>query len=165
MDADFRFVYHQEQRQRFIDGQLRSDWLARYPDLFDAKDFELWGNQPRSHFYECLVAILLKEATGYLSLVEHYVTKTHPSKLDIYRSKVPKGIFDWTMANQGGLPDLFSYSPTSGDWFFLEVKGGTDSVRHNQPQAFAALKEHFDIDVKVAHLAPIRERKVIERSL
>lgn len=134
MDADFTFTYHPDQRKRFRDGSLADEWRLRYTMLFDTKDRELLKteHQAQYHFFEWLAAVLLYEATGYLSLVEGYTAKTHEEKREKLRKAVSVDIFNWLAENESGQPDLFVYRPGSDQWFFCEVKGGPDKESDNQ---------------------------------
>jgi hypothetical protein len=137
---DFTFTYKKEQRESFRRGILVKSWRVRYPDLFDGLDVHFARTQPTAHFFEWLTAILLYEATGYLSLQE-YILRTHPRKRAIFESRVSKKIFRDVDYDQGGLPDLFVYSPRFRDWFFCEVKGGPDGIRPNQIKRFGELEK------------------------
>jgi hypothetical protein len=143
MNADFTFTYHPDQRKHFRDGSLADEWRLHYPMLFDAKDRELLktGHQAQYHFFEWLSAVLLYEATGYLSLVEGYTAKTHKEKREKLRDTVGVEIFNWLDENQSGQPDLFVYRRGTDQWFFCEVKGGPDKTRGNQLKWMAGFRE------------------------
>lgn len=132
--CDFTFSYHTRQRERFRDGLLIEEWLHRYPFLFDSDDHRVLttAHQRKYHFFEWLSAILLFESSGYFSLVEKYTTKSHPSKRKILEDLLPPELFNWLTKNESGQPDLFVYHPETRDWFFCEVKGGSDKIRANQ---------------------------------
>jgi hypothetical protein len=152
MLPDFMFTFHASQRERFRDGTLIEHWSTRYPELFDADDIRLLEteHQRQYHFFEWLSAVLLFEATGYLSLVEGYTAKTHTAKRSRFAEVVGREMFSWANDNQSGQPDLFVYRPGSDDWFFCEVKGGADRVRDNQKRwmaAFDALKIHKKVRI------------------
>lgn len=136
MAADFSFVFRNSQRDRFRSGKLVREWRARYPQLFDEHDelVLLSRHQRRYHFCEWLAAVLLFEATGYLSLVVKYTAKSHASKHEPLRGALPESVADWVFANETGQPDLFVYSPDRGDWFFCEVKGPGDRMSAKQVQ-------------------------------
>jgi hypothetical protein len=128
------FYFHERQRQRFRDGSLVTEWLERYPDLFDADDARILksAHQRRYHFCEALTAVLLHESLGMRSLLEKYSALSHPGKRKILREVLPAAVVDWVDSNQDGQPDLFSYTPGGGDWFFCEVKGPGDAVMPKQ---------------------------------
>jgi len=130
--ADFTFTYHAAQRERFRSGSLAEEWKSRYPMIFDQADLDLVRNQPRYHFFEWLSAVLIYEATGWLSLVESYTAGTHPDKREKLRAIVGDEIFKDLNLHQSGQPDLFVYRPGTDQWFFCEVKGGPDKERDNQ---------------------------------
>lgn len=132
--CDLTFSFHRRQRSAFRDGSLVNQWLNRYPMLFDEYDARVLRTeqQRRYHFLEWLSAILLFESTGYLSMVEKYTAKSHPTKRERLRAILPPPVFEWLCANESGQPDLFVYHPDSGDWFLCEVKGPMDRVRDNQ---------------------------------
>lgn len=132
-------------RRDFASGELRDYWAARYPVLFDKKDLALAHNQPKNHFFEWLAAIVIFESTGWLSLVEKYqFPKKHPHKYAIFAELVPETVRHLLVQSrflgdrQG--PDLFVYSPDQTDWYFCEVKGGSDRVRDSQSAVFAILE-------------------------
>ena len=132
MTADFTFTYHAAQRERFRSGSLAEEWKSRYPMIFDQADLDLVRNQPLYHFFEWLSAVLLYEATGWLSLVESYTAGTHPGKRARLRAIVGEEILRELDLHQSGQPDLFVYRPGTDQWFFCEVKGGPDKERENQ---------------------------------
>jgi hypothetical protein len=161
MPPDFVFTFHPDQRKRFRDGSLIAHWTARYPELFDQDDVRLLQteHQRKYHFFEWLSAVLLFEATGYLSLVESYTSATHPMKLSRFREVVGEDVFHWARANESGQPDLFVYRPRSDDWFFCEVKGGHDRIRDNQKkwiEDFCAVDKYRK--VRVIHLIEYKSR-------
>jgi hypothetical protein len=130
--TQFTFTYHEAQRERFRSGELADEWTSRYPMIFEQVDRDLVRNQPQYHFFEWLSAVLIYEATGWLSLVESYTARTHPTKRDKLRAIVGADIFNELDRNQSGQPDLFVYRPGTDQWFFCEVKGGPDRERDNQ---------------------------------
>jgi hypothetical protein len=134
--SKFDFIFTQEQQIRFRSGDLMLDWSERYPMLFDGRDVAICRNQPDYHFFEWLGAVVLYEATGYLSLIEKYETKSHPRKLDVFRSSVSPDVFDHVLNNRTGVPDLFAYKADYSDWFFCEIKGGRDTLRDHQVARF-----------------------------
>lgn len=164
MNADFTFTYHPDQRKRFRDGSLADEWRLRYSMLFDAKDRELLKteHQAQYHFFEWLAAVLLYEATGYLSLVEGYTAKTHEEKREKLRKAVSVDIFNWLAENESGQPDLFVYRQGTDQWFFCEVKGGPDKARGNQLKWTAEFRELLKLQkvrgerVRLIHLKEIR---------
>jgi hypothetical protein len=131
------FFYHADQRRRFVAGELGPIWSARYPQLFDDDDCRLCRNQCKDgfHFYEWLAAILLYEATGYLSLVQKYGSKNHKRKLPIWEKVAPVK----SLPDGYGYPDLFVYAPDRTDWYFCEVKGGRDRLQPRQLRTFRKL--------------------------
>ena len=109
MTTELLFTYHASQRTSFRGGKIAEEWSSRYPELFDQKDIELAANQPDYHFFEWLSAILIYESTGYLSLLENYTAKNHPSKLHKFQEMVSSEVFEYSMKNQSGMPDLFCF--------------------------------------------------------
>ncbi len=153
MECNYMFSFHVGQRDRFRDGRLIHDWRQRYPQLFDADDERVLNteHQRQHHFFEWLSAVLLFEATGYLSLVEKYTARSHPQKRARLQEVLAPNIFDWLCNNESGQPDLFVYEPTTKDWFFCEVKGGADRIRENQDdwmKRFAAFLRKEGITTK-----------------
>ena len=137
---EFVFTYDSNQRLRFREGSLRDEWWRRYPELFDEDDLRLAKNQPYTHFFEWLAAVLLYEATGYLSLLEKYETACHERKVDVFKETVPRPVFEYVMANRAGIPDLFVYAPDRSNWFFCEVKGASDVLDQRQCLRAAELR-------------------------
>jgi hypothetical protein len=133
------FLYTAHQQQRWRSGNLRDQWLKCYPQLFDEEDRRLCESQCDYHFFECLAAILIYEATGYLSLVEKYETKKHTRKIQTFRRIVSPEIFSLMEKDSRGAPDLFVYAPDESDWYFCEVKGGPDTLKENQLRMFKRL--------------------------
>lgn len=97
-----------------------------------------------THFYEWLAAILIYHSTGYLSLIEQYQFKNHKRKQTVLK-KINSSLLNELIAGQHQLhvqfPDLLVYSPDFTDWFFCEVKGGTDALSDAQERAFQTLAE------------------------
>ena len=121
---DFTFTYHPLQRERFRDGSLAVEWSQRYPELFDEDDARILKttHQRKYHFFEWLSAILLYEATGYLSLIEGYTTKTHARKRNVLRDVVGAEMFGWLVGHQSGQPDLFVYHPRVASGSYAKLK-------------------------------------------
>lgn len=134
LKPDFVFSFSDAQRHKFREGTLIKQWAERYPMLFDDDDLRVLdtSQQRNYHFLEWLSAVLIFESTGYQSFVEKYTAKSHSSKRAELARLLPQPLFDWLTVNESGQPDLFVYSPESGDWFFCEVKGPSDSIRPNQ---------------------------------
>jgi hypothetical protein len=135
------------QRERFKSGELWREWHSSYPDLFDEDDLRLAKTQAGGgyHFYEWLAAILLYQRTGYLSLVEKYQSKNHKRKQLIVKQFNSPELFQ-ALAYRSedsayGCPDLLVYAPDFSDWYFCEVKGGTDRMRPAQERHYQALQE------------------------
>jgi hypothetical protein len=113
--------------------------------LFDERDRVLATNQPKNHFFEWLAAAIIYESSGWLSLVEKYQFRgEHPSKYAIFAKLVPESVRHLLVESrvfgdrQG--PDLFVYAPDRTDWYFCEVKGGSDMLRDSQSTLFATLE-------------------------
>lgn len=153
MQTDFLFSFHSDQRKRFRDGTLVRDWRRRYPQIFDEDDERVLNteHQRRYHFFEWLSAVLLFEATGYISLVEKYTSMSHPKKREALRNILTLKTFQWLCDNESGQPDLFVFQPVTNDWFFCEVKGDSDRIRENQIEwmgRFASVLAEQDISTK-----------------
>jgi len=133
-DPDFVFLFHPQRRERFKTGQLGKEWVQKYPDLFDSDDVRILNteHQRKYHFFEWLSSVLLYESTGYVSLMEKYSAKSHPRKIKLISELVPAPVFDFLLNTPSGHPDLFSFDPETGEWFFSEVKGSFDTLKENQ---------------------------------
>jgi hypothetical protein len=140
------FVVNPKQRARFIAGDLWQEWSLKYPDLFDEDDVRIAHGQARHkfHFYEWLAAIFIYHSTGYLSLIELYQCKNHKRKQTVLE-EINCPLLNKLIAGQHPVrvqwPDLLVYSPDFTDWFFCEVKGGTDRLKDAQERAFQTLAE------------------------
>lgn len=151
----YNFLFHPDRRKQFINGHLVKQWRNQYPDLFDEDDVRLTVSQPTAHFYEWLAAILVYEATGFLNLVEYYISNTHPRKKALFREIVGEEIFRYVDTHQDGVPDLFLYAPDKKEWFFAEVKGNKDRIRNTQPERFAELLSLTGKEVDIITLTPL----------
>ncbi|WP_018868502.1 MULTISPECIES: VRR-NUC domain-containing protein [unclassified Thioalkalivibrio] len=154
---DFRFTFHRERREKFRAGELSEEWVQRYPGLFDSDDVRILqtAHQRQYHFFEWLSAVLLFEATGYKSLMEKYCAKSHPRKITLFEEMVPGDVFGYLMGARSGHPDLFSYHPETGDWFFSEVKGAKDQLRDEQISMHEELKAMTGRRVRIIQLDEI----------
>jgi len=134
---NLRFCYHPNLREQFCAGTLGPIWSQKYPQIFDKEDCGLYASQSEGgyHFHEWLAAILLYEATGYLSLIEKYGSKNHARKMEIWNAVAPPEIRE--LPNECGWPDLFVFSPDHSDWFFCETKGKD----HISPQQLECFRE------------------------
>jgi hypothetical protein len=130
------FCYHPSQRERFQSGDLAPIWMSRYPELFDADDFRCTKTQPGKHFFEWLAAVLLRESTGYLSLVEKFDQVCHARKMDVFRRLVPTPVLDLIVREKKGTPDLFVYSSDGKHWFFGEVRGTRTPLNRTNSRSF-----------------------------
>jgi hypothetical protein len=139
------FGYSESQRRRFRSGVLWREWTRRYPELFDDQDERIARGQAHlgKHFFEWLGAILLFETTGYLSLVEKYEFVRHPRKQAIVKQLLPPQVLRLVRRRAGDgrsqCPDLLVYAPDLSDWYFCEIKGGSDRLRASQRAFFAKL--------------------------
>jgi hypothetical protein len=149
-----------EQRQRFREGDLREEWAARYPALFDEVDLRQARNQVQFNFHEWLGAIVLLHTCGYESLQGGYTMSTHPRKREVFRRlTADHGEFFERRDHPAQFPDLFVYSSVSGDWFLCEVKGPRDRLRPNQRELFARTYERTGRQIRVLRfreVAPCR---------
>jgi hypothetical protein len=160
--TQFTFTYHAAQQARFRSVALAEEWKERYPMLFEQVDLNLVRTQPRYHFFEWLSAVLIFEATGWLSLVEGYTADTHPQKRAKLREIVGEEILRWLDDHESGQPDLFVYGSRPDEWFFCEVKGGPDRERQNQREWTARFRKLLKSQkvrgerVRLIHLKEIR---------
>lgn len=72
--------------------------------------------------------MLIYGSTGYLSLMEKYVTPGHMAKRKIFDRAVPAAVLELMLEECTGVPGLFVYSPDRSDWYFCEVKGPGDEL-------------------------------------
>ena len=155
MSVELTFLFDPGRRANFADGSLVDEWHEAYPDMFDKDDYRLARSQPGNHFFEWLAAVLLRESTGYCSLVEKYESASHVAKVDTFRKTVDSAVFDFAMAHRTGLPDLFVYQPGTSNWFFCEVKGGPDRLSQGQICTHAKLERISKRPVRVLWLRPL----------
>jgi hypothetical protein len=157
-NPDFVFIFHPERREKFRTGELGDEWVKRYPDLFDSDDVRILitDHQRKYHFFEWLSSVLLYESTGYISLMEKYSAKSHPRKISLFSKLVPQEVFDFLMDAPSGHPDLFSFHPKTGEWFFSEVKGAGDTLTENQISMHKQLDAMTGRKVKVIQLDEIK---------
>lgn len=155
MPLKLTFPFHPSQRARFADGSLAEEWYGAYPEIFDKEDYRLARSQPGNHFFEWLAAVLFRESMGYCSLIEKYETAKHAEKVERFRKTVDPAVFDFAMAHRAGLPDLFVYLPGTTDWFFCEVKGGSDRLSPSQIEMHNQLETVSKRPVRVLWLRAI----------
>lgn len=133
-----RMPYLPSARQGFGGpGGYCHQWAAAHPELFDPQDLSLASNVENVdeyHYFEWLAAITLYRTTGMRSLVEMWGTSTHTRKIDITRRLFDLDGFKREGKAMGlpGLPkgpDLLVYRPDLQDFFFVEAKGGNDSLK------------------------------------
>lgn len=146
--------YSEKQRQQFRTGELWRDWVEQYTNIFDKDDLRLATSQAHLgyHFFEWLAAILIYQETGFLSLVEKYGFANHNRKRVILRELVSPELFRLITNQSKGAqnPDLLVYSPDLSDWFFCEVKGPNDRLRHVQEVYFTELLKATGKQVRIA---------------
>jgi len=96
-----------------------------------------------------LAAITVFTATGYLSLVEKYRSKSHPRKRRILQRLFDKKALQRIMTRGTQCPDLLCYTPDFKSCFFCEVKGLTDKLRDVQKIRFDELQQITGRDVYI----------------
>ena len=87
-------------------------------------------------FYESLAAVLIYHATGHLSLVDYYQYGTHVRTNGVFRKLAGSEVTDVVRQTRTYCPDLLVYKVDLSDWYFVEVKGPSDSLRVNQIALF-----------------------------
>ena len=161
MTIHWEFPTSQIQRGLFKDGILARQWAETYPSIFDAQDLKIALNQPDYHFYEWLAAVMFWHSIGYLSLVEKYEFKRHKRQQEILRKLIPSDLFVLVTDHRQEfgntqVPDLLVYAPDMSDWFFCEVKGGTDRLRPEQENEFRIFSELSKKPIYMIEIKPIR---------
>jgi hypothetical protein len=148
------FCFHSRQRERFRSGELGPEWAKRYPEIFDEEDLRIYRTECENgyHFYEWLGAVLLFEATGYLSLIEKYGSENHPRKTQLFESMASEASEAVQAIDGAGWPDLFCYSPDHKHWHFCEVKGAADTLKSQQLVTFHKLWQATGRQVYVLRL-------------
>lgn len=137
---------------------LATDWLERYPHLFDADDYRCVTNQPTKHFWEWYAAIYLFKRDGAYSMVEKYDSKQeHAEKrarlasiLSPEQLRAVRAVSDelWTPPKTQ-MPDLFVYMPDASRFWFAEAKGPSDDVRPNQARSHEIIERELGVPVEV----------------
>ena len=145
-------------REQFRTGQLRDEWTRRYPFLFDEDDLRIATTQQKSHFFEWLAAVLVYESFGYRSLVEKYEFSRHSRKQAILEQLLTEEAIRLVTERGTQCPDLLSYAPDMGDWFFCEVKGPNDEIRPAQVAYFSQLSEVSGKPVRLIEFRRAGER-------
>lgn len=132
---------------------LAGQWMEKYPQLFDADDFRCTRKQHHKHFWEWNGAIHIYKRDGAYSLVEKYDCLNHPVKIErlfgvLSESQVAfvRSIY-YDYHTQ--VPDLFCYSAETGRFWFVEVKGPTDSLRANQVEGHRAIERELGVPVEI----------------
>ena len=147
-------------RKKFQSGELAKEWREKKPQLFYEDDLRLAFFQPINHFFEWFAAIYLFEEKGYFSLIEKYQYKNHPEKQSIVKKlefEDLRRVMDYQrLKNQVQLPDLLVYKPDFSDWFFCEVKGGTDKLRPEQEEEFRIFSELSKKPIYMIEIKPIK---------
>ena len=156
MPIDLTFPYHANRRSQFSEGSLVEKWYRAYGDMFDEHDYRLALDQQGFHFFEWLAAVLLRESTGYHSLMEKYETAKHTRKVEIFKRTVDLETFDFVMSNRAGVPDLFVYQPETTNWFFCEVKGRSDRPSARQSKIHDCLEKISKRSVRILRLKEVR---------
>ena len=149
----FEFGYSETDRERFRCGDLTRGWSARFPQLFSEADLRVALNQPNYHFYEWLAAVRLFSDHGYVSIAESYHFKRHKAAYakfcELNSPEIVELLSGKSARTQG--PDLLTYRPGDGEWFFVEVKGPRDALRPAQIELFARLEQLSGRAVEVAY--------------
>ena len=93
--------------------------------------------------------------------MEKYQYKNHPHKQSIVKKldfEDLRRVMDYQRLNdQVQLPDLLVYKPDFSDWFFCEVKGGTDRLRSVQEEQFNIFSELSKKPIYMIEIKPIRK--------
>ena len=146
------FVYVNDLRKQWKSGEQPRTWMQKYPQLFVAKDISLTRKGSSYIFFEWLAAILLYEATGYLSY-HKYDCKNHYEKNRLFHRVAPELVSE--IEGESGTPDLLAVSPDESHWFFCETKGPRDSVGAKQKKIAKKILKVTGERVMLLHLKPI----------
>jgi len=139
--------------------KMAKQWLNQYPMLFDKDDLRLTVTQPWTHFFEWYVAIHLYQRFGVYSLLEKYGCKSHSRKLKIFNELTSVIIRRKLDAIQDKynvqLPDLLVYKPDLKTFWFTEVKGNTDTLKHKQIDSHRDIIQQLRIPVNIINVLPL----------
>ncbi|MGH8543122.1 MAG: VRR-NUC domain-containing protein [Gammaproteobacteria bacterium] len=132
---------------------LAKQWHQQYPGLFDEDDLRLTRTQPKNHFSEWFGAIYLYHRDGSSALVEKYVYKKHPRKIELFKKVIPpddRAVLAEIQAEfEVQLPDLLVFSADHTSYGFAEVKGPGDRLRPKQTRSHEALRERLGVAVEI----------------
>jgi len=148
--------YKKNEKESFRLGQLREEWAARYPQLFDEDDLRLARGQPKFHFVEWFGAIYFFKKSGYLSLVEQYIFRNHKRKGLIVSQIMPPTLIEFMRKSWIQPPDLLVFAPDLTERYFCEVKSPTDQVSAKQEDYFSQLEVETG---KPVYLLKLREKR------
>ncbi len=156
--------YTKAQHDLFRSGPLFETWATAYPMLFDDIDLALARSQARlgRHFVEWLAAIHLFHTRGWISLQAKYLYKKHKAKRAIVEGLVSSEAMDFfnslKPAEYYQSPDLFSYTPSTGEWRFVEVKNrrSSDKLRQSQIAFFDRVLEATGAELHLVTLGKLR---------
>ncbi len=157
------FEIDESLRRKFHSGELAREWREKYSEIFDDDDLRLALSQPSNHFYEWAAAIHLYEDKGYYSLIEKYQYKNHKHKQSVMQKldfdNLRKAMEYQRLKNKEQSPDLLVYRPDFSDWFFCEVKGGTDKLRKEQESHFEILSALSGKPIYLIKIKPIKSQE------
>jgi hypothetical protein len=170
--------YPLEWEDEFKRSGFPSIWLAEFPELFVPnngvhKPFRL----PRNDVYgfaDYALMYLLRRSRAVWSTTYFEIganPKRSSPEAKMRRNSVQAKVRQWmgdenfvplqlALLNAGyktykGEPDLFCWSPDTGEWFFAEAKGRRDRVKEHQPRWFAVCREDLpDVKIVVCNLRP-----------
>ena len=134
---------------------LAGQWMEKYPQLFDADDYRCTRRQPTKHFWEWNGAIHIFKREGAYSLIEKYDCGPdyHPVKVERLASILSDDQVAFVKSIYSDyhtqVPDLFCYAPETGRFWFVEVKGPTDSLRPNQVEGHKAIERELGVPVEI----------------
>ena len=144
-------LYFEPAIRRQWPDPLAMQWLAAYPQLFDADDLRITRRQPNKHFCEWFAAIHLFHRDGIFFLVEKYMFANHPRK----RAVLGKILNEEQILTLDAiceefkiqLPDLLVYAPDHSCFSFVEVKGPGDTLRRIQKLSHTAIRDRLNVTV------------------
>jgi len=136
-------------KDKWNSGTIQHIWKKRYK-TFDEDDLRLSLSQ--------WIAAIYYAKHGYKILVEKYLYKNHPHKIEIISNILnPKDInFLKNYKPHCQAPDLFVFKDNK--YFFVEVKRDNDHLSQRQNNFFKNIEKNLKCKVKILHVLP---KKVI----
>jgi len=166
--------FHHEWIEEYRRTGTVQQWHDDYPHLFDGSrgTHKLFPDNTTSNLSTYAFMYLLRRDEGIESLI-YFRLPAKTKSVDGRREALQEHLRRW-MGNElferlrtairaakltkqefEGEPDLFSWNPTNGQWFFAEAKG-EDKLTDTQPRGFAVCRATLPgVTIKVCRVRPL----------